>query len=382
MQIIYAQQPFPNKVIKSIFLAGPTPRTNDIISWRKEALKILEKLNYDGTVFVPEASDSKFYDNYNNQVEWEHEGLQKCDCIVFWIPRSVNLPGFTTNIELGLFYKSGKVVFGFPNDTPHTHYIDNIAKRENIKVYDSLQETLSHAINYIGEGSLRENGETHIPIRIWQSDQFQEWYNDLKNHGNKLVKAEQKFIHFVKNTLFSVILHVEIYISDENRIKENEFVIFRKSICSAILYNTANKIEDYEFVIIKEFRSPVSNNDEYVYELPGGSSFNDKLDLEIISDEIHEETSLDIAKDRIKLVDQRQMASTLCSHKCTLYSVELTQSEIDSVKEIERTNRSFGVECDSENTYLRVYKLKDIINNKTLDYSNIGMLLDFVYKIR
>lgn len=33
---------------KSIFLAGPTPRKEEIVSWRKEAIKILEENNFDG----------------------------------------------------------------------------------------------------------------------------------------------------------------------------------------------------------------------------------------------------------------------------------------------------------------------------------------------
>ena len=41
---------------KSIFLAGPTPREKDIISWRNEAIKILENLGFDGIVYVPEYS--------------------------------------------------------------------------------------------------------------------------------------------------------------------------------------------------------------------------------------------------------------------------------------------------------------------------------------
>jgi hypothetical protein len=39
---------------KSIFLAGPTPRTPGIISWRKEACEILEELGFNGIVYVPE----------------------------------------------------------------------------------------------------------------------------------------------------------------------------------------------------------------------------------------------------------------------------------------------------------------------------------------
>ncbi len=39
---------------KSIFLAGPTPRNKEVKSWRGEALEILQRLGFDGVVYVPE----------------------------------------------------------------------------------------------------------------------------------------------------------------------------------------------------------------------------------------------------------------------------------------------------------------------------------------
>ena len=39
---------------ESIFLVGPTPRGKDEISWRKEACNILNKLGFDGIVYVPQ----------------------------------------------------------------------------------------------------------------------------------------------------------------------------------------------------------------------------------------------------------------------------------------------------------------------------------------
>ena len=43
----------------SIFLAGPTPRSNDIKSWREEAIKILEQLEFEGIVYIPECNFSR-----------------------------------------------------------------------------------------------------------------------------------------------------------------------------------------------------------------------------------------------------------------------------------------------------------------------------------
>ena len=66
MQINYSDEDV-KKGIKSIFLAGPTPRDGNVISWRIEACKILEKLGFDGIVYVPEYSTWKPKENYIDQ---------------------------------------------------------------------------------------------------------------------------------------------------------------------------------------------------------------------------------------------------------------------------------------------------------------------------
>lgn len=52
VQVTWAKQKFPSNSTKSIFLAGPTPRSKEVQSWRPEALRILKNLGYDGQVYV------------------------------------------------------------------------------------------------------------------------------------------------------------------------------------------------------------------------------------------------------------------------------------------------------------------------------------------
>ena len=37
---------------KSIVLCGPTPRNNNVISWRVEAIEILKNTKFDGIVYL------------------------------------------------------------------------------------------------------------------------------------------------------------------------------------------------------------------------------------------------------------------------------------------------------------------------------------------
>ena len=83
-----------------LFLADPTPSAAGVRSWRPDALAILERIGFGGTVLVPERSDWQAKFDYLDQVEWEFVGLERATVIAFWVPRNLDtLPGFTTHVE-------------------------------------------------------------------------------------------------------------------------------------------------------------------------------------------------------------------------------------------------------------------------------------------
>ena len=133
---------------KSIFLAGPTPRGQDVVSWRKEACAILEKMGFDGVVYVPEYSNWKPKDNYVDQAMWERKALTAATIIIFWIPRHMpDMPGFTTNVEFGYWLHTGKVIYGRPDDAEKIKYLDWLYEVDySKKPFNSLQELLKQAL--------------------------------------------------------------------------------------------------------------------------------------------------------------------------------------------------------------------------------------------
>lgn len=140
---------------KSIFLAGPTPRSLAIETWRKEAVKILDNLGFDGIVYVPERKFDDRTFNYDNQVLWEREALYNSDAIAFWIPRTIpEMPGLTTNVEYGywLAKEKGKVIYGRPDDSVSNRYLDWLYKIETSKVpINDLNKLLKEAIKRVNE---------------------------------------------------------------------------------------------------------------------------------------------------------------------------------------------------------------------------------------
>lgn len=154
MNIIYAHENPSIISHDSIFLAGPSPRGNNEYDWRPEALEILKNENFSGDVYVPLPRDNKFKGDfdYDSQIEWELKYLEASKVIIFWIPRDIqNLPGFTTNVEFGMFLKSGKIVLGYPSDAPKMRYLKYVAEKNNVLVSNSLKETVKFGLKKLLE---------------------------------------------------------------------------------------------------------------------------------------------------------------------------------------------------------------------------------------
>lgn len=133
---------------KSIFLAGPTPRGESVISWRTDACEILEQLGFDGVVYVPEYSTWKPKEDYVDQAMWERIALTNATVILFWVPRKLpNMAAFTTNVEFGYWLHSGKVIYGRPNDASKIKYLDWLYKLDYDKMpHEDLQSLLESSV--------------------------------------------------------------------------------------------------------------------------------------------------------------------------------------------------------------------------------------------
>lgn len=138
---------------KSIFLAGPTPRDENTISWRIDVCDRLEKLGFDGVVYNPEYSSWKPKSSYIDQAEWEREALTEATVILFWIPRDLkDMPAFTTNVEFGYWLHTGKIIYGRPDNSVKNKYLDWLYKLDyNKEPLNDLDELLKESIMMVDE---------------------------------------------------------------------------------------------------------------------------------------------------------------------------------------------------------------------------------------
>ncbi len=148
MILVHALERNAQSPKRSLFLAGPSPRGRGEHDWRKDARAHLDRIGFDGTVYVPLPRNGVYRPDYDHaaQIDWELEHLEKAHAIVFWIPRDLEtLPGFTTNVEFGRFSRGGRAILGYPVSAPKMRYLDHIARLDGVPVFHTLEETLQAA---------------------------------------------------------------------------------------------------------------------------------------------------------------------------------------------------------------------------------------------
>ena len=146
--------------LPSIFLAGPTVRGNQthLTSWRFEAVEEFKKQGFQGNLIIPEFVSKTESDKYRYDLPaWEYYGLSHSNVIMFWIPRTRELIGLTTNFEIGFWMARDirKCIYGRPNDAYRMKYVDIMWELYNKEIrgetmvpdiHDNLPDTVNAAL--------------------------------------------------------------------------------------------------------------------------------------------------------------------------------------------------------------------------------------------
>lgn len=387
--VVYAHEPMPVSVTSSLFLAGPTPRSTDVPSWRPDALEALRNLGYTGTVFVPEPRSPEgvtaWAERWEEQVAWEEEALHRADRIVFWVPRTMDtMPGLTTNVEFGTWADSGKALFGAPPGAAKVGYLAHYAAAFGQPTADTLDGILRLAVESVGAGSPRAGGECCVPLHVWKTASFQSWYAAQKAAGNRLDGARVVWAFRVgpqRRVVFFWALHANVWIGSEGRAKTNECVLSRPDIATIVLHGPPRGLET-RVVLIREFRTPATSDDGFVHEVAGGSSWKPVADPAVLAaHEVEEETGIVVDPTRVRVLGSRQLLATLSAHKAHAFAVELSDEEVDRAAADDGVH---GVEEDTERTYVEVVRLGDVMPGGTfagkVDWSMTGMILAACYQ--
>ncbi len=384
MQLVFMGEPYPQNVEKMLFLADSALHGDKLSSsWRIAAIQLLEQIGYDGIVYIPEEREgcpTIAALEYEARVKWTRRALMQSDVIVFWLPEDLkSMPNIVMSVELGWLSKGGRVILGTPLGTAEARDLHLYAQQFNVPCYTQLSKALHEAVRRIGVGAQRHNGEAAVPLDVWRTESFQEWLSAQKKAGNRLDDARVEWIGRVGpsgSVVFFWIMYVKVWIQDEDRYKENEWIIGRPNISSILLYlpHLTDPMET-KIVVVREYRSPASNSQAKIYELPGGSTFKPGTDPYILAvQELQEETGFKLNEGReLKNHVPRQLNGTLSTHKCHLFSLELTPKEMSYIEEV--VGETFGNSEDTERTTLIVMSLRELLRADYADYATIGMIL-------
>ena len=144
--------------LPTIFLAGPTVRGNQphLTSWRFAAIDEFAKQKFQGNLIVPEFVSKTQSDKGVSWIpKWEYRGLSTSDVNLFWIPRTKELIGLTTNMEFGYWQarQPHKIIYGRPDDAYRISYLDIMwqviadeTEAYEPRIYNNLPEAITAAI--------------------------------------------------------------------------------------------------------------------------------------------------------------------------------------------------------------------------------------------
>jgi 8-oxo-dGTP pyrophosphatase MutT (NUDIX family) len=284
------------------------------------------------------------------------------------------MPAFTTNVEIGLWAHSGKVLLGAPPGAPKTSYLLYTAARLGIPVHTALDSLLRMAVGLCGAGAGRAGGERYIPVSIWVSPVFQSWYGSQRAAGHRLARARVVWQHPARagQAPFLWALHPQIEVAGEGRAKTNEIVVGRPDISVVAALVPAAHLDDVRVLCVQEFRSPVRNPAGLVLELPSGSACRDDDPVSTALAELAKETGLVLPAGRLVPHGSRQLLPTLATYHAHLFSVVLEAAETARLERDQGVVR--GVGADGERTQVMLVRLGDIVGGEQMDWAMLGML--------
>lgn len=326
-------------------------------------------------------------------IKWENDALSMADIILFWLPAPTHEHVETfPHLELGVWASSGKVIYGCessgdPDDLNlqlKLSRIRAVLKKAKVEEQPTLTAAVETICKRLGKASqIRLKGERKVPLHVWNTGSFQEWYRNMKRVHNRLDDASFEWAFRVGPggvfTLFWV-MHVDVHVAAEQRNKSNEIVISRPDISVVLAYQKATRHLDTKVVLIKEFRSPARTDDCFVHELPGGSSFKPDKDIyQNAQEELQQETGCVVDKSRLRYHKSRQLGATVTAHHAHLFSVELTGPEMDRLQRDADAGKTLGNADETELTYVEVHPLAHLCQSKLVDWSTLGMIYSVLF---
>lgn len=354
----------PESFERSVFVACASAA-----AWETAALEQLQAAGItSGTVFVG--------DEAPENAGWRDAAAKISDAIACW---AADEPSDELRATILRWGSSGKLFLGHADGS---WAMPLAAPFPQLSAQPDLPGLMAAVGKMVKAGAERVGPEREVPLMIWRTPPWGLWYESQKAAGNRLDGAKVEWTFRVGPggafVLFWAI-HADIHVAAENRNKSNEVVIARPDVCCTLAYVPGRSLLDTEIIVIKEFRSPCRNENGFVYELPGGSSFKPQSDVyQTAADELREETGITVDKSRLKKEMSRQAAATVTTHHVHLFSCKLTPAEMDVARQLAESKATFGNADETEQTFIEIMTLREALPSSKVDFTTLGMCLQTI----
>ncbi len=143
---VHVFEPLATPTQPSIILLGPSSKDANLTDWRQEVITLLDERGFEGAVYIPEPRTRNRPLDYDEHLRWVLDACQAADVILFWVPRNMQtLPGLKTNVEIGMFIQSPKLLFGAPENAVKMRYIKTLLRYYNQPFFSDLTHLLDVA---------------------------------------------------------------------------------------------------------------------------------------------------------------------------------------------------------------------------------------------
>jgi len=157
-------------------------------------------------------------------------------------------------------------------------------------------------------------------------------------------------------------ISLELSSKEDSSIKSNEVVFSGMDTASLLMYKKNETLENSEVVLVKNFRSSVSNADGYLYELPGTYFLTQPVEVAQLISNVSAQTGFSPEKSKISTSNVRKMMSSFSAHQGILHFLELPEEDLKKINE--ETGKNFVV-----------LSVSSLLEKNLVDWSILGMIL-------
>lgn len=342
--VVHAGEPLPTQWNASVFLAAPS---SPPMSWHEEAVERLRQTwdtpGYEGrlAVLIPQPRDGGPL--CGDHAGWTERALAWADEIIAEeSPDTSTPPQLTPAVSADPRDTGGRLTV-FRTDTGPADDQDALpwARRHAVPTASSAAEAVEMAVQRIGRGRRRTGGERAVPLLVAASDAYFHWSSSLIEARASLAGAHVEWLHRDEDSEIRTpwwVLHARIRHADHQI--TDELVVAHTSCVSVVAYHPQKPWTDTEVVLLPVgTHHPVRpassySSDKQVLRLPtitvplnrGGDAYDRGWAA------LAEELGLVADRARLRVFGHRD-DSALLSASRSLVSLELTQEEIDALRE-------------------------------------------------